>query len=485
MKQLLRCLIIAITFGLTLFPEFSIAKTLNILVHPFENTGNKEFSWISAGMTDTVITDLARIKTINVVSNDDRKKIIEEMKFIFSGLTEEDKMMKTGKLIGANIIFTGRYLVSGDRIRVHARLVNVETGKVENTAKIDGTVGGIFDLQDKVVFALMGETERIQMLDIQPVKLTEEDKKAIEDKPRHKANAYEWYAKGLELQDTHPKEALVAFNKALDIDPQYTHALMAAGFTAAWPLNLFSEAFEYLERAEKVFSGRQETNTPSYARLMSSVGIVYFQKGQFDRALEYYLKAKSIVDRIGRGNSANYSSLMMIIGNTYMNMGKLDRALEYYTTARSIKDGSGLQNTSDYALLMTISGFAYWRKGQWDRALEYYTNAQSIWDRLRLQNTSFYAIVLMHIGNAYKDKGQLDRALEYCKNSLALREKLGLQNTVHHGHLLLSIGDIYQKKGQEDRAGQFFRKAYDAYVESGYVGKEKKWALKGAQRLGY
>ena len=484
MKKLFRCSILAITFLLTLFPAFSFAKTLNVLIHPFENTGNKEFSWISAGMTDTVIADLARIKSINVISNDDRKKILEEMKFIFSGLTEEDKMMKTGKLLGANIIFTGSYLVSGDRIRVFARLVNMETGKVESTAKIDGTLGGIFDLQDKVVFALMGETERIQIVDIKPIKLTEEDKKAIDDKPRHKTDAYEWYSKGLELQDANPKEALVAFNKALDIDPQYTNALMAAGYTAAWPLNLFSEAFEYLERAEKVFSGRNETNTSYYARLMSCVGIVYFHKGQFDRALEYYLKAKSILDRIGLQNSANYSSLMMIIGNTYMNDGKRDRAMEYYANARSIKDRLGLQNTTEYALLMMISGVAYWQKGQLDRALEYYTNAQSIWDRLGLQNSSFYAILLMHIGNVYKDEGQLDRALEYCKKSLSTREKLGLQNTVHHGHLLLSIGDIYQKKGQLDQAGQFFRKAYDMYVKTGYVGKEKKWALKGAKKLG-
>ena len=64
------------------------AKQMNILVHPFENTGDKEYSWISAGMTDTVISDLTSIKNISVVSNQDRNKVLEEMKFIFSGLAE-------------------------------------------------------------------------------------------------------------------------------------------------------------------------------------------------------------------------------------------------------------------------------------------------------------------------------------------------------------------------------------------------------------
>ena len=159
-------------------------------------------------MTDSVIADLARIQNISVVSNQDRKRVLEEMKLALSGLVEEDRMMKLGKLTGANVIFTGSYLVSGDRIRVYARLVNVETGKIESVAKIDGTLNGIFDLQDKVVFTLMGETEKITLAGIRPTKLTEQDKKKIEEKPRPSVAAYEWYAKGLEVERTNPKEAL-------------------------------------------------------------------------------------------------------------------------------------------------------------------------------------------------------------------------------------------------------------------------------------
>ena len=81
---------ITLVFSLSffLFTTPCPAKQMNVLVHPFENTGDKEYSWISAGMTDTVITDLTRIKDISVVSNQDRKKALEEMKFIFSSLAE-------------------------------------------------------------------------------------------------------------------------------------------------------------------------------------------------------------------------------------------------------------------------------------------------------------------------------------------------------------------------------------------------------------
>ena len=419
------------------------AKQMTILVHPFENTGDKEYSWISAGMTDTVITDLTHIKDISVVSNQDRKKAMEEMKFAFSSLAEEDKMIKLGKLTGANVIFTGSYLVSGSRIRVHARLVNVETGKVESSTKIDGTLDGIFDLQDKVVFALMGEAEKINIADIKPVKISEQNKKTIEEKPRPSVTAYEWYAKGLEVQYTNPKEALADFKKALDIDPNYTAALMQAGFTAGNTLNLFSEALGYLEKAERIFKGGNETNSVAYADLMTNIGAVYQSKGQLDRALEYDLNSQSGYDRLGLQNTAGYASLMNNIGIVYDNKGQLDRTLEYDLNSQSVYDRLGLQNTAGYANLMMNIGIVYWKKGQLDRALEYYLNSQSIFDRLGLQNTAGYA------------------------------------NLVYNTALL------YEKKGQSDMAGKYFRMAYDTYVRSDYSGVWRDKALNNAKRLGY
>jgi TolB-like protein len=57
------------------FTTPAFARNMTILVYPFENTGNKEYSWISAGMTDTVITDLTGIQQVSVISNADRKKL--------------------------------------------------------------------------------------------------------------------------------------------------------------------------------------------------------------------------------------------------------------------------------------------------------------------------------------------------------------------------------------------------------------------------
>ena len=158
MKKLFfyRIFILSLLFTSLSIP--AIAKMMNILVYPFENIGDKQYSWISAGMTETVINDLMGIREVSVISNADRRKIIEEMKLIFSELVAEKTMLKVGKLAGANVIFTGSYLVSENHIRVIARLINVETGREESSACLDGSLKKIFDLQDKVVLTLLSDT---------------------------------------------------------------------------------------------------------------------------------------------------------------------------------------------------------------------------------------------------------------------------------------------------------------------------------------
>jgi len=176
----------------------------------------------------------------------------------------------------------------------------------------------------------MGNVEKITIADIKPVTLTEQDKKKIEEKPKTSATAYEWYAKGLEVQATDPKKALTNFKKALDIDANYTDALIQAGWTSGNILNLFDEALGYFEKAEQIFKSRNETKSVSYAIYMRKIGNVYWQKGQLDRALEYYLRSQSISDNLGLQNTANYAILILNIASLYEKMGQSNMAGKYY-----------------------------------------------------------------------------------------------------------------------------------------------------------
>jgi len=460
------------------------AKNMNILTYPFKYEGSKEYSWIAAGLTDTVISDLNRISVVNVFSDDDRKKAVQEMSLAMTGLLDEESAVKVGKVLGANIIFTGSVQVSGKNIRINARLINVETTKVEKTIKLDGNIDGIFDLQDKVVLGLMGEASKINIADVKPVIIADKDKKRIEEKAKPSVTAYEWYSKGLEIEDRDPQTALTYYKKAIDISPDYTDALIEAGYVSGSIFNRFSEALGYLSSAEKIFIKRGETETEEYASLMNNIGIVYSCKGQPDRALEFYNKSKSTYDTLGLQNTNNYANLMMNIGIVYRNKGQLDRALESYNKSKSIRHNLGLQNTEGYASLMNNIGLVYWEKGQLDKALEYYNKSKSIRDNLGLQNTKGYAILMMNIGIVYADKGQLDKALEYFNKSKSKYDTLGLQNTSSYADLLYNIANLHGEKVNNKLSGENFRKAYNIYNSLGLKSMADR-ALNKAKRLGY
>ena len=441
---------------LTFLSTPAMAKQLNILVYPFENNGDKQYSWISAGMTDTVINDLTGIREVSVISNADRKKIMEETKFILSGLVEEETMVKVGKLMGANIIFSGSYMVSGNNIRVIARLINVETGKTKSSAKLDGTLDKIFALQDKVVLTLLSETGKASIAGVNKVNIAEAEKKKIKEKPRSTTAAYELYAKGLELQETNPKEALAYFKKALEIDGNYVSALIEVGFTAGGTLNLFDEALGYLNRADSILKARKTTNTADYATLMKNIGAVFGSKGDMDRAMQYFTDSQQIWANLGLQNTADYAKITVNIGKVYLSKGDLNRSLKYFTDSQVMWDRLGLQNTADYARLLMYIGVVYRDKGVLDSSLQYFTDSQQIQDKLGLQNTLGYAALMESIGTVYGSKGDLNRSLKYFTDSQQTREKLGLQNTAKYAALMGNIGIVYKGKGDLNRSLKYF-----------------------------
>jgi TolB-like protein len=316
-------------------------RQMRILVYPFENQGKSEYSWIVAGMTDSVIADMGRIASVTVISDEDRKKVMKEIAFSLSDLADEKTAARVGSLTGADTIFTGSYTVAGNRVRVIAKLVSVESGSLVKSIKLDGTVEGIFDLQDKIVFTLLAESGEIKVADIKKPVVTAEERTKIETDTRPSLSAYEYFAKGLEKVHTDPVGALDLLKQALAIDPEYTEALRTAGYIAAVILNQFDLGLDYLNRAMSVMEKRKETGTVNYAALLMNMGIVYRSKGELDRAIEYYIKSKYIRDRLGLQNTMGYANLLYNLAVVNENKGKKTEAGKLYRQAYEAYSAAG------------------------------------------------------------------------------------------------------------------------------------------------
>ena len=126
-----------------------------VAVIPFINiTGEPTDDWIGAGIAETVTADLKFVSGLTVIG---RERVFDAIRRLGSGVAGQldDRMpIDVGRQLSATWLISGGYQRMGDLIRITARGVEVDTGTVIRSVKIDGAFGEIFALQDKIVYEL-------------------------------------------------------------------------------------------------------------------------------------------------------------------------------------------------------------------------------------------------------------------------------------------------------------------------------------------
>ncbi len=477
------------------------AKDAVILVYPFENSSDGRYAWLTAGMTDTVISDLRKVKGIQVIAEGDRRKAMEELALHDSGLVSDAAgSAKVGKLLGADYVFTGSFSVAEKGVRVNARIVSVQAGRVEKSVKVDGTLDRIFDLQDSVVVSLMSEASQVKNgRDAPRISFTEADRKQVESSDRPDPRAYEAYSKAILLEDTDHVQAFASFVKALQYQPDYIDALLGAAQMAA-ESNRKVEALSFLERAEKanrlrtpidelqeglIYSGyayvyerngdrpnaisylakcmsvldrKGLENTIQYASLLVSAGNVFLNTDP-QRAREYYIRAKEIGDKLERQSSAPYAGLLMNIASTHAAVGEHDAALALMNRARQILNAQGLNETARYADLLGNSALVYDLKGDRTTAARLLDEELRLLEKLKLDQTARYADALLNIANVHSGAGNHQTALDLAARADKLYVRLGLHGTSNYAVLMINMGTDFLEKNDSRTAEQHFQKA--------------------------
>jgi hypothetical protein len=119
-----------------------------------------------------------------------------------------------GKLLGASLLVTGAYQRAGASVRLTARFVDVETGQIVGTAKVDGPEADFLGLQDRVT------TELLRSAKLEPQKVV---KFARRTRPKLKSiKAVELYGDAVITVDEERKKELL--RAALEQDPGFVYA---------------------------------------------------------------------------------------------------------------------------------------------------------------------------------------------------------------------------------------------------------------------
>ena len=110
----------------------------------------RDYDGLSKGVADFLITEMSSNSSIRVVERDQVQRLIEEQKLVGAGQVDRETAVKVGKLLGAqHMIFGGFMADPKGNFRIDARSVNVETGVIEFTDRVQ-------DRSDNVL-ALIGQ----------------------------------------------------------------------------------------------------------------------------------------------------------------------------------------------------------------------------------------------------------------------------------------------------------------------------------------
>jgi TolB-like protein len=226
----LSCLILTQVFAKDAIPG---KETLSILY--FDNlTKNKEYDWLSNGITDMLISDIAETGAIDVVERANLKKVLDEQQLSMSGLIDDKKALELGKLMSAAKLIYGSYIIQGKIVIINGKITDTESGKIITAFSVKGAVESILSLQNE----LSQKTKTaLGIKDSRPLMPVQE----------YSFEAVKKYYQGIDLLDKGAAEdARKKFEEATRIDPTYIK-----------PYQGIEESYKFLKNFTKMRQQRE------------------------------------------------------------------------------------------------------------------------------------------------------------------------------------------------------------------------------------
>ena len=182
----------------------------SIAVLPFENlTGDGEQDYFVDGMTDAVITHLAQVRALRVISRTSTMH--------YKGTNK--RLPRIAEELSADAVVEGTVARSGDRVRVTAQLIHASTDRHLWARSYDRELRDVLALQAELAGAIVQAVQ---------VKLQPEERIRIGRASAVDPDAYDAYLKGrFYFSKRSPQgmaKAIDYFQRAIEKDPTYAPA---------------------------------------------------------------------------------------------------------------------------------------------------------------------------------------------------------------------------------------------------------------------
>jgi TolB-like protein/DNA-binding winged helix-turn-helix (wHTH) protein/Tfp pilus assembly protein PilF len=365
----------ALAAWLALGPQFRTPTIRSLAVLPLENlTGDPSQEYFADGMTDALITDLAQIGSLRVIS----RTSVARYKGVRKAISE------IAHELGVDGIVEGTVTRSGGRVRVTSQLIYAARDQHLWARSYERDVGDIVSLQADIAQAIAGEVRAI---------VTPEQRSRLTASRPVKGDAYDAYLRGRHfLNQRTPaatKRSVEFFRQAVESDPNFAlaHASLAEAYN-------FANAFSGLAPREtspvaKAAATRALELDPQLAEAHAALGIL---KSHYDfdfaGAQHAFLKAIEL--------NPNYATARLYYAGGYLTpMGRHAEAIAQMKKTLELDPLS--------PALHNMLAKTYVWAGQFEAAIEQF--------RRTIELDSTFALAHFFLAELLLDLGRFDESI--------------------------------------------------------------------------
>jgi len=371
----------------TITPHKATTDKPSIAVLPFTNmSGDPEQEYFSDGITEDIITELSRFRTLSVIAR--------KTSFQFRGSQRD--IRRIGQAVAARYVVEGSVRKAGERIRVTAQLIDTSTGAHVWAQRYDRKLIDLFAVQDDVTRCIVGAAT---------TRLEEDYLRRLERRPTESLQAYDYCLRGRECIKQASAEGMAEarryFELAIEADPLYARAYSGLAYVcnmstsySGWGIpfdDAYAQAFEFAKKAV-VLDDTDNMPHITLGWVLMWRGNYVESRREFDRALElnpsdadalvyrahhliYTGEAEQAIETVQRAihlNPLRPHSYMVVLRGAYLLARRCKEA---------IAAGEGVPDSWPEAPIMMAVAYAY--DGQLEKAKaaadRFVSNIRAIW----------------------------------------------------------------------------------------------------------
>jgi serine/threonine protein kinase/tetratricopeptide (TPR) repeat protein len=364
----------------------------SLAVLPLENLSrDPEQEYFAEGMTDELITDLAKISAIRVIS---RTSVMQ-----YKGT--QKSVGQIAKELGVDAVIEGTVLRSGNRVRITAQLVAAPTERHIWAESYERNLSDVLLLQNEVARTIAQQIR---------VQLTPQQQAQFATNRPLQPEAHEAFLKGKyfanRLSPDGIDKAIHYFNEAINADPTYglAYAEMAETYCWATAYQLLP-AQEGLAKAKSAALHAIEIDATLGEAHNALAWVKYVHDWDFSGAEQEFKQAIHL--------SPGNANVHLWYGNYLAQAGRFDESITEMNTAQSLDPLS--------PVLGSLIATPLLGSRQYDKAIEQLHKAQELDPNLSLPR--------IFLQQAYEGKGDFASASnEWRQVALGFGEKLEIVN---------------------------------------------------------